>query len=183
MPRIPSHSLETAPEVTRTELQHAAKQTPTGELLNLHAQMAHAPAVLASYTGIRKALDELGTFDAKTRTAVMLTVGNVDGGDYSLATVSLLAKRAGWSEEQIRALASGSFAGDERLAALLAVVREATATTGHVHETTWKAALEAGWSDQQLAEAFAYIGLILYVDYFVHYADTELDLPPAPAAR
>jgi hypothetical protein len=79
MPRIPVHTLETAPDATRPQLQLAAKQTPTGELLNLHRQMAHAPAVLASYTAIRKALNEHGTFDAKTRTAVMLTVGNVDG--------------------------------------------------------------------------------------------------------
>jgi hypothetical protein len=57
MPRIPLHSLETAPDVTRPQLQLAAKQTPTGDLLNLHGQMAHAPAVLASYTAIRKALD------------------------------------------------------------------------------------------------------------------------------
>ena len=75
-----------------------------------------------------------------------------------------------------------TLADGEWLAALLAVVREATATAGHVPEMTWKSALEAGWSDQQLAEAFAYIGLILYVDYFVHYAGTELDLPPAPTA-
>ena len=137
MSRIPSHSHETAPEVTRTELQHAAKQTPIGELLNLHAQMAHAPAV-ASYTGIRKALEELGTFDAKTRTAVMLTVATSPARPPPPSVTS--ARRPGRPRS-----------------------RPAGAT---------------GSSPKR-----SHIGLILYVDYFVHYADTELDLPPAPAAR
>jgi Carboxymuconolactone decarboxylase family len=83
--------------------------------------MARAPAVLASYTGIRKALDELGTFDAKTRTAVMLTVGNVDGGDYFLATISRLAKRAGWSDGQL-AEAFAHMRGRVRMVTMSALV-------------------------------------------------------------
>jgi hypothetical protein len=36
-----------------------------------------------------------------------------------------------------------------------------------------------GWSDEQLAEAFAYLGLAVYTSYFLNYAATDLDIPTA----
>ena len=39
-------------------------------LLNIHAEMAHAPVVLAAYQGIQQALSKNGSFSAKTREAV-----------------------------------------------------------------------------------------------------------------
>jgi hypothetical protein len=37
---------------------------------------------------------------------------------------------------------------------------------------TWKAALEAGWNDEQLAEAFATVGATVFTAYFLNYAKT-----------
>ena len=47
----------------------------------------------------------------------------------------------------------------------------------------WAAA--SGWNDEQLAEAFAYLGLTVFTSYFLNYAATELDIPadPSGAAR
>jgi len=59
------------------------------------------------------------------------------------------------------------------------VVREAAANSGHVSDATWAAAAGRGWNDEQLAEAFAYLGLTVFTAYFLNYAATELDLPPA----
>jgi hypothetical protein len=70
---------------------------------------------------------------------------------------------------------------DARTAALLAVVREAAANAGAVGETAWATATAAGWSDEQLVEAFCFLALTVFVDYFVNYAGTTLDVPPAPA--
>jgi hypothetical protein len=41
-------------------------------------------------------------------------------------------------------------------------------------------ALDAGWSDQQLAELFVHLGVNMFSNYFNHYNHTDLDLPPAP---
>src|SRR5207247_10589109 len=49
MTRIPSHSIEDAPAAARSLLAEMVQFSPTGRLLNLHAQMAHAPAVLEAY--------------------------------------------------------------------------------------------------------------------------------------
>ncbi len=44
MTRIPSHSIEDASQAARSLLAEMVQFSPTGRLLNLHAQVAHAPA-------------------------------------------------------------------------------------------------------------------------------------------
>ena len=61
--------------------------------------------------------------------------------------------------------------------ALAGLVREATANSGKVSDTTWSRALDAGWNDEQLTEAFAYLGLTVFTAYFLNYAQTDLDVP------
>jgi hypothetical protein len=57
------------------------------------------------------------------------------------------------------------------------VVREASASSGRVSDATWARAAGRGWTDEQLAEAFAYLGLTVFTSYFLNYAGTEPDLP------
>jgi hypothetical protein len=56
------------------------------------------------------------------------------------------------------------------------VICQAAADEGHVREKTWNAALEAGWSTDQLGESFALLAIVLFVDYFVNFAQTPLDV-------
>jgi hypothetical protein len=181
MSRIAPLPFESTPHSTRPLLQEAVNLAG-GRLLNLHAAMAHSHAVLASYIGVRKAIGEHSALDHKTGAAIMLAVSGVDDADYSLAVATRVAYRAGWSVADTEALHSGA-SSDSKLAALLAVARQAAANTGHVEDATWNAAHAAGWSDDELVEAFAYIGLSLYVDYFNHYVGTELDVAAAPPIR
>ena len=75
----------------------------------------------------------------------------------------------------------GEVTWDPRLAALVDVVRGAAERMGEVGNATWEAARSAGWSDRELADAFASIVANLFTNYFNHYVGTELDLPAAPA--
>jgi hypothetical protein len=94
----------------------------------------------------------------------------------------LLTPRAGMSPEEIDAVLAGEPIEDATLDALVAVAREAAGNEGHVTDAAWRAATDAGVTDAQLAEAYASIGLAVYVDHFVNYADTPFDVP-APATR
>lgn len=183
MTRIPSHSIVDAPEASRSLLAEMVQFSPTGRLLNLHAQMAHAPAVLEAYASIRKATARHGTLEAPVRSALMLAAAVHDGSEYALAIVSMLALRSGWRRDQVDALAAGKDLGEEKTDALISVVREAAANSGHVSDPAWAHATGSGWSDEQLAEAFAYLGLTVFTSYFLNYASTELDIPAtAPGA-
>jgi hypothetical protein len=174
MSRIPTHTLESAPVATRPVLETLAQRSPSGKPINLHAQMAHAPALLLGYMAMRKALDDYGTLDRNARTAILLAVAAADESAYTIAVNTLVAKQAGWDEEQTLALRQAA-SDDPKLTALLAVARQATLNHGHVDEPTWQAARAAGWAEADLAEAFAFVGLTQYVDAFVNFARTELD--------
>jgi predicted nucleic acid-binding protein len=158
-------------------LEEMIQFSPTGRLLNMHAQMAHAPAVLEAYVGLRRATASLGTLDQRVRAALMLASAAQDHSEYALAVVSMLALRAGWEPDQVRALRSGEPIGEPAVDALVAVAREAAGDHGRVSDATWKQAEACGWSDQQLAEAFAYLGLTVFTSYFLNFAATEVDLP------
>lgn len=180
MTRIPSHTVEDAPEASRELLADMVQFSPTGRLLNMHAQMAHSPAVLEAYTSIRRAAGRHGTLDQRLRTGLMLATAAAEGNEYALAIITLLAQRAGWEPGQIAALRSGAEVGEPRADALIAVVREAAADSGRVSDAAWGRAVAAGYTDGDLAEAFAHLVLTVFTAYFLNYAGTELDVPDSP---
>jgi AhpD family alkylhydroperoxidase len=179
MTRIPTHTVANAPEKSQEIVARFEKRM--GKLLNIHAGMAHSPVVIAAYEGITQAVGRLGTFDARAKETIALSVGNEDGCDYCQAAHTISAKRAGLSEEETVAIRAGRIDFDPRLASIAMVAREAARNTGTVSEQAWRGALEAGWSEAELSEAFAHIAANLFTNYFNHYAGTQLDIPPAPA--
>lgn len=62
-------------------------------------------------------------------------------------------------------------------------MREAVTGDGSIADTTWTTARHAGWSLEQLAEAFAYVGLVSYCDRFARYAASEFEVHPATPPR
>jgi len=178
MPRIPAHTLDTAPVEARPTLE--VLQGKVGKLLNIHAGMAHSPVVVQMYAAMQDVLSEYGSFAPRAREAIALTVANVDGCSYCQAAHTLSGKAAGLSEGDTVKIRAGSPIGDDRLDALTAVVREAAEDVGSVSEAAWRRALDAGWTDVELTEAFGHLAVNLFTNFFNHFAGTELDLPQAP---
>jgi alkylhydroperoxidase/carboxymuconolactone decarboxylase family protein YurZ len=138
--------------------------------------MAHSPAVLAAYTSLRAVTAEHGTLDPKVSWALNLATAATVGNDYMMGIASRFARMNGWTEAQIAALRTGTTTGDAKIDALTRVVSEAAANSGNVTDVTWKAAQQSGWSDEQITEAFAYLGLTMFTGYFLNYAQTDTDL-------
>jgi len=176
MSRIPTHTVEGAPDASRPLLQKIAQSSPTGRPLNVHAQMAHSPAVLAAYTSLRAATAEHGTLDPKVSWALNLATAATVENDYMIGIASRFARMNGWTEAQIAALQIGTTTGDAKIDALTRVVREAAANSGSVTDATWKAAQLVGWSDEHLTEAYAFLGLTMFTGYFLNYAQTDTDI-------
>ena len=177
MARIPVHTLNSAPEASRAYI--AGLERKMGRLRNMHAEMAHSPVVIAAYQGIQQAIADHGTFDAHTREAIALAVANQNSCEYCESAHAISAGKAGLTDEQIIEVRAGEVGFDNRLAAITELARAAAADTGYVPESVWQTALEAGWSDTELAEAFAHVAANVYTNYFNHYAYTELDIPAA----
>jgi alkylhydroperoxidase family enzyme len=177
MTRIPPHTLNDAPPASQPLLAAILPASPTGRPLNFQAQMAHSPEVLTAYLGLRRAAQTQGLLDQDTRIAIMVASASVLGNDYALAVTSMLARRGGIDEEHLTKLVTGSDTGDERTDTLLAVTREAARHAGSVPDEIWQRARDRGWSSEQLAEAFAPMGLIAYTTWFMNYAQAKTDLP------
>ena len=175
MSRIPTHTVEDAPAASRSLLQKIVQSTPGGRPANLHAQMAHSPAVLTAYASLRAVLAEHATFDPKLGAALTLATAAAVGNSYMIHMASRLAHMNGWVEKQVTALRTGLPTSNIKIDALTRLVREAAANSGNVTDATWKAAQQAGWSDEQLTDAFAYLGLTLFTGYFLNYAQTDMD--------
>src|SRR5882724_5502154 len=148
--------------VPRSRPNQPYSASPSKRPLNVHAQMAHSPAVLAGYSSLRGVTAEYGTLDPKVSWALNLAVAATVGNDYMIGIASRFAAMNGWSEAQVAALRTGTGTGDTRVDALTRVVREAAASSGNVTDVTWQTAQQIGWSDTQLAEAFAYLGLTVF---------------------
>jgi len=178
MPRIPVHDVDTAPEPSRDGLK--ALEATFGKVLNIHGEMAHAPAVLQSYLAIQQVIADEGTFDARTREAIALAVANDDHCSYCQAAHTAGGRAAGMTDEQMVAIRATRVDFDPKLAALLDLAREYSRNVGTVDDATWQAGLDAGWSDAQLTELSVHVTLNQFTNYFNHFVETDLDLPAAP---
>lgn len=178
MTRTTVHTVEDAPEQSRDELQALKQQF--GKVINIHGAMASSPVVLQSYVALQQVIGDYGTFDGATREAIALAVGNVDECSYCQSAHTMGGKAAGLTEEQTVSIRNNQVDFDPKLAALLEVAREATGHKGNVQDATWQAALDAGWTPEELTELSVHVSLNLFTNYFNHMVQTELDLPAAP---
>lgn len=176
MSRIPTHTVEDAPAASRALLQKIVQSTPGGRAANLHAQMAHSPAVLTAYSSLRAVLTEHANFDPKVGAALTLASAAGVGNAYMIRIAGRLAHMNGWTEDQVTSLQAGTPTGDAKIDPLARLVREAAANSGSVTDATWKAAQRAGWNDEQLTSAFAHLGATVFTAYFLNYAQTDLDV-------
>lgn len=177
MPRIPVHTVDSAPEASRAILSDLGSRI--GKVLNIHGEMAHSPAVLHVYAATDQAIAEHSSLDAATREAIALAVGVADDCGYCQAAHTVAGKAAGLSGDLMMDIRAGAVS-DAPLAALVTLASEATGNVGAVSDRTWQAARDAGWSDRELTDAFASIAANLFTNYFNHFIGTELDLPEAP---
>lgn len=178
MPRIPVHTVDSAPEASRDALKQL--EATYGKVLNIHGEMAHSPAVLLSYVALQDVIREHATLDGRVREAIALAVGNQDQCTYCQSAHTGGGKAAGLTEDEMIAIRRGDAAFDPALDALLTLARAYTANVGHTDDDTWQAASSAGWSDEQLTELSIHVTLNLLTNYFNHHVHTELDMPEAP---
>jgi AhpD family alkylhydroperoxidase len=143
--------------------------------------MAHSPALMGLYDAAEELLGERSNLDRRTREAIHLTIANVNQCDYCQAAYTGSAKAQGFSEEQTVQIRKGAVDEEDKLTALLAVARELAEHRGEVADDTWQAALDAGWSDVELLDAYADVVRTILTNWFNHLVGTELDLPAAPA--
>ena len=173
MPRLNAVRPEDAAGPTRAIFDGLQKKM--GRVINAFRGMGNSPAALNAYLRMSEALGE-GDLSVEDREAIYLAVSQRNGCDYCVAAHVAIAKRAGMAESEIDSIRALS-PDDAKLHTLVYFVGRVMDTNGYVIDEELDAVRAAGYTDGQIVEALAYIGLATYSNLFNHVNDTAIDFP------
>ena len=178
MTRVHIHDLDSVPEASREALERQSARI--GRTINIFGAMAGSPALMNAYDGLERTIAEHTRLTPAERSAIHLTVANVNACDYCQAAYTGAAKRNGFSVEQTLDIRRGKVDGDVRLTALLTFARTLAERRGWMTDDVWEATLAAGWEADVLLDAYADVVRVTLTNWFNHLAQTPIDLPEAP---
>lgn len=138
-----------------------------GNVPNMFRVMAHRPEIFATMQAHFDAVLNTGTVPVKLKELIIVRTSQVNETPYCLASHSILAKRLGWTDEQLEHLAEwpqrSDFSAAEKAALRLAetVTRDANAVSdGQFAE------LRSYYSEGEIVELLCAIGLFNYFNRF-----------------
>lgn len=155
MSRFQIHDELTAPEGSLPVLKGAL--AGGGQLPNLLGVLAGSPAVLRAYARFRSELRH-GSLRLQTLERISLAVAEHYGSAPGLQTHLRTARVAGLGIDEVTAAREWQ-SSDEREAALLRYLEGILELDGRVPMHLHEEAREAGWEDEHLLEAVAYMAL------------------------
>lgn len=150
-----------------------------GKVINIFQAMGNSAAALKAYLNMSSALAD-GDLAPEDREAIYLAVSEHNNCNYCVSAHTVIAKKVGIDGDEILNMRRHE-PSDPKRHALVHFVLRVMATKGFVEDAELAAVRDAGYSDGQIAEAIAYIGLATYSNLFNHVHATELDFPEAPA--
>jgi alkylhydroperoxidase family enzyme len=155
MSRFQIHDDLTAPEGSLPVLKGAT--AAAGQLPNFLGVLAGSPAALRAYARFRSELRH-GSLTLPTLERIALAIAEHYRSKPGLAIHTRTARQAGVGIDDI-ARARDWESADPREAALLRYLRALVEQRGHAPMHLHEEAREAGWTDEQLLEAIAYVSL------------------------
>jgi uncharacterized peroxidase-related enzyme len=170
--QLPIHTITSATEAARPLLGQVRKAL--GFVPNLFATFAESPAVLQGYLSLSATLDR-GTLSAAEQELLHVAISTENGCTYCVAAHSTLAGMKRIDGETVEAVRTGRVLADPKLNALIALAREAVRQRGFVPDSTVAVFLGAGYTQAQLLEVIAHVGLKTIANYVNNLANTPLD--------
>jgi AhpD family alkylhydroperoxidase len=155
MSRFHIHDDLSAPEASLPVLKGA--MASGGQLPNFLGVLAGSPAALRGYARFRSELRH-GSLTLPTLERIALAVAEHYRSEPGIAMHTRTARQAGVGIDEVAAARDWESA-DPREAALLRYLRALLEDRGHAPMHLHEEAREAGWSDEQLLEAIAYVSL------------------------
>jgi uncharacterized peroxidase-related enzyme len=179
MQRIQKLDLTSAPQKAKDLL--TAVKSQMGGVPNLIVTMAHSPAALGGYLGLAGALGG-GGLEPKLREQIAVAVAGANSCDYCASAHTMLGKKAGVSQDEIKRNLSGA-SGDAKTGAALAFVTRIVRERGRLADADLKAVRDAGFSEEEIVEMVAHTAMNVFTNYFNHIAATEIDFPIVHASH
>jgi uncharacterized peroxidase-related enzyme len=154
-----------------------AVQISVGMIPNMIRTMANSPAVLEGYLKFRSTL-ACGRLSARLREQIALAVAAANDSQYCLSAHTAGGKSIGLSEADL--IACRRFASDDpQEEAALQFALRIVMTRGEASGREVERVRKAGFSDAEIAEIIANVGLNIFANYFNKVAGVVIDFPPA----
>jgi uncharacterized peroxidase-related enzyme len=151
-----------------------------GNVPNMFRTMAHRPQIFETILAHMDAILKTGTLSTALKELVIVRTSQLNRTPYCLASHSALARRLGWTDEQLTALENASssdlFSESEKVAIHLA---EVMTTNAHGYTDEDFARLRNFYSEGEAVELMAAIGLFNYFNRFNDLLQME---PTKPAS-
>ncbi|MCR4294463.1 MAG: carboxymuconolactone decarboxylase family protein [Elusimicrobia bacterium] len=175
MQRIPTADLSKASRRTKEQLETV--QRKMGRIPNLHATMAHSPAVLNAYLRLHDALSQT-SLDTRLRELLAVAVASANDSEYCLAAHTETGRSLRVDEAELLHAREGESADPKTLAALrfaMALVQK----RGRVSDEEVAALKTAGYGNAAVLEIVASTAMNIFTNYCNHVAGTKVDFPRA----
>jgi uncharacterized peroxidase-related enzyme len=173
MPRLHPVAPADTPEASRPLLEVVAKRFGT---VPLQVQtLAHSPAGLKFYLGQVEAL-AFGSLSPQLREQIALVTAGVNHCDYCASAHTLAGKGRGITPGELADNLRG-ISQDDKVQAALDLAKEVLQHKGNVGNDTLQAVRDAGYSESDIVEIIAHVGMNIFTNYFNHVAQTTIDFP------
>ena len=173
MPRI--QALDPTQSSGKTKTLFDDVKTTFGRVPNLMATVGQAPAALEGYLNFAGALAG-GVLSHQMRELISVAVAETNGCEYCLSAHVAGGRAAKLTQSQIDAGREASSA-DPKINTALRFAQGIVTNLGHVDDAELKQVRAAGWSDEEIVEIVANVGLNIFTNYFNLIAGTETDFP------
>ncbi len=151
-----------------------------GRVPNVFQLMGNSPAALEAYLKMSEALAG-GMLDPKFRELLAITVAETNVCEYCLSAHTAIGKSVGLTDEELQ-LGREQRSNNPKFNAGLRFVRIMVTSRAEMNDSDLADLKAAGFSDGEIAEIIANVGLNLYTNYFNHIAQPEVDFPKVKTA-
>ncbi|KUF05859.1 carboxymuconolactone decarboxylase family protein [Leucobacter sp. G161] len=180
MARVPILTVDTATPATQSTLTKIEKAVG-GMIPSMFAAVANSPAALQSMWGSFGAFST-GALGAALTEQIAVAVADTNDCRYCLAAHTALGTQAGLSAAEL-ATAQQGHSDDPSIDALLQFAHSLVQQRGEVAESEIVKLRELGWTDSQIVETIAQVGLNLFTNYINIALDVPVDFPEVPFQR
>lgn len=167
------HTIETAPDAVKPELE--AAQKAYGSIPNLYRGFATNPATLKIYLGFNEALKEHGCLSPVEQQVVYITASSENSCTYCVGAHSVLADMAKMPEQTLTELRKQEALSEQKLNALRNLTLSVMEHRGWVPEEDIMDFQAVGYDQCHLLEVLTILAQKTLSNYYNHIAHTPLD--------
>lgn len=144
---------------------------------NLYAMLAYSESALATFYKFQHRQSSLSIRESE---AMGLLIAEENGSAYCLSSHAMSARLNGFSEEEISQIRQGIAPFDNKLHALLQLLRDLIVNKGTADDLWLEKFFEAGYSRENLIDTLLVIG----ENFICNYTANALAIPPdSPTAE